>query len=57
LAGLLREAFEAWLPADLDTWMAAADEARRQWRQDGVPMAQRRPRLLETLVKLYDVKK
>ena len=54
LAGLLREAFEAWLPADLDAWMAAADDARRQWKQDGVPMDQRRPKLLETLNKLYE---
>jgi uroporphyrin-III C-methyltransferase/precorrin-2 dehydrogenase/sirohydrochlorin ferrochelatase len=54
LAGLLREAFEAWLPADLDAWMAAADEARRQWKQDGVPIEQRRPKLLETLNKLYE---
>jgi uroporphyrin-III C-methyltransferase/precorrin-2 dehydrogenase/sirohydrochlorin ferrochelatase len=53
LAGLLREAIEAWLPADLDAWMAAADEARRQWKQDGVPIEQRRPMLLETLNRLY----
>ena len=33
LAGLLREALDAWLPADLDDWMAAADEARRAWRE------------------------
>ena len=56
LAGLLREAVEAWLPADLDAWMAAADDARRQWKQDGVPMDQRRPRLLETLNRLYERK-
>jgi uroporphyrin-III C-methyltransferase/precorrin-2 dehydrogenase/sirohydrochlorin ferrochelatase len=54
LAGLLREAIDAWLPADLDTWMAAAGEARRQWKRDGVPMEERRPRLLETLNRLYD---
>ena len=53
LAGLLREAVEALLPADLDRWMDAADEARRQWKQDGVPMEQRRPQLLETLNRLY----
>jgi uroporphyrin-III C-methyltransferase/precorrin-2 dehydrogenase/sirohydrochlorin ferrochelatase len=57
LAGLLREAFEAWLPADLDAWMAAADEARRRWKQDGVPMEQRRPKLLETLNELYETPK
>ena len=56
LAGLLREALDAWLPEDLDTWMQAADEARRQWRRDGVPMEQRRPLLLETLNRLYDTR-
>ena len=57
LAGLLREALDAWLPHDLETWMAAADDARRQWKQDGLPMEQRRPRLLETLNQLYESKK
>jgi uroporphyrin-III C-methyltransferase / precorrin-2 dehydrogenase / sirohydrochlorin ferrochelatase len=57
LAGLLREALDAWLPADLESWMAAADEARRQWKQDGVPMALRRPLLLETLNKIYAKKR
>jgi siroheme synthase-like protein len=54
LAGLLREALDAWLPGDLDEWMAAADEARRTWKQDGVPMERRRPLLLETLNRLYE---
>jgi uroporphyrin-III C-methyltransferase/precorrin-2 dehydrogenase/sirohydrochlorin ferrochelatase len=53
MAGLLREALEAWLPADLDRWMAAADEARRTWKQEQVPMEHRRPLLLETLNRLY----
>lgn len=53
LAGLLREAIDALLPAELDHWMDAADDARRQWKQDGVPMEQRRPQLLETLNRLY----
>jgi uroporphyrin-III C-methyltransferase/precorrin-2 dehydrogenase/sirohydrochlorin ferrochelatase len=57
LAGLLREALDAWLPADLDAWMAAADEARKNWKQEGVPMDQRRPRLLETLNRLYESRK
>ncbi len=56
LAGLLREALEAWLPGDLDEWMSAADQARRSWKQDGVPMERRRPLLLETLNRLYDAK-
>jgi uroporphyrin-III C-methyltransferase / precorrin-2 dehydrogenase / sirohydrochlorin ferrochelatase len=54
LAGLLREGLDAWLPADLGSWMAAADEARKNWRQDGVPMERRRPMLLETLNRLYE---
>ena len=53
LAGLLREALDAWLPADLDRWMAAADEARRVWKEQQVPMEHRRPQLLETLNRLY----
>ncbi len=54
LAGLLREALDAWLPGDLDEWMSAADGARRAWREQGVPMEQRRPQLLETLNRLYE---
>jgi len=57
LSGLLREAIDAWLPADLGTWMVASDEARREWRRDGVPMDRRRPLLLQTLNRLYDAKK
>jgi uroporphyrin-III C-methyltransferase/precorrin-2 dehydrogenase/sirohydrochlorin ferrochelatase len=53
LAGLLREAIEAALPHDLDRWMAAADDARREWKRDGVPMEHRRPQLLERLNALY----
>jgi uroporphyrin-III C-methyltransferase/precorrin-2 dehydrogenase/sirohydrochlorin ferrochelatase len=54
LAGLLREALDAWLPGDLDRWLTAADEARRRWKAQGVPMEQRRPLLLDTLNRLYD---
>jgi uroporphyrin-III C-methyltransferase / precorrin-2 dehydrogenase / sirohydrochlorin ferrochelatase len=54
LAGLLREAIDASLPADLDVWLEAADEARRGWKRDGVPMEKRRPMLLETLNRLYE---
>jgi len=56
LAGLLREALDAWLPGDLDEWMSAADEARRSWKRDGIPMERRRPLLLETLNRLYEAK-
>ena len=54
LAGLLREALDAWLPGELDEWLLAADEARREWRAQGVAMEARRPRLLETLNRLYE---
>jgi uroporphyrin-III C-methyltransferase / precorrin-2 dehydrogenase / sirohydrochlorin ferrochelatase len=54
LAGLLREALDAWLPGDLDEWLSAADGARRAWREQGVPMERRRPQLLETLNRLYE---
>ena len=57
LAGLLREALEAWLPADLDAWVSAAADVRREWKRDGVPMSERRPLLLETLNRLYDEKR
>ena len=56
LAGLLREALDAWLPADLDAWMVASDAARREWKRSRVPMEERRPMLLETLNRLYEVK-
>jgi uroporphyrin-III C-methyltransferase/precorrin-2 dehydrogenase/sirohydrochlorin ferrochelatase len=56
LAGLLREALDAWLPVDLDTWMVASDAARREWKQSRVPMEERRPMLLETLIRLYEQK-
>lgn len=56
LAGLLREALDAWLPGDLDEWMSAADQVRREWKRDAVPMEHRRPMLLETLNRLYERK-
>ena len=54
LAGLLREAVDAWLPDDLDQWLSAADAARRRWKAQSVPMERRRPQLLETLNRLYE---
>jgi uroporphyrin-III C-methyltransferase/precorrin-2 dehydrogenase/sirohydrochlorin ferrochelatase len=53
LAGLLREGIDALLPGDLDRWTAAARDARREWKSQGVPMAARRPLLLEALNALY----
>jgi len=53
LAGLLREGLEAVLPEELDAWVAEAARARAEWRAAGVPMAERRPRLLAALNRLY----
>jgi uroporphyrin-III C-methyltransferase/precorrin-2 dehydrogenase/sirohydrochlorin ferrochelatase len=54
LAGLVREALDALLPEDLEDWMTCAREARRQWLEAQVPMAERRPLLLEALNRLYE---
>ena len=53
MAGLLREALDAWLPGNLDAWMEAADDARRMWKAQGVPIEERRPQLLQVLNRLY----
>ena len=53
LAGLLREALESVLPEELEDWMSCAREARRRWLAEGVPMAERRPLLLDALLQLY----
>ena len=54
LAGLLREAVDAWLPGDLQKWLTAADAARQRWKEQRVPMEQRRPQLLAVLNQLYE---
>jgi uroporphyrin-III C-methyltransferase/precorrin-2 dehydrogenase/sirohydrochlorin ferrochelatase len=54
LAGLLREAIDALLPADLDAWIEVARSARRDWKRDRVPMPERRPLLLRALDRLYE---
>jgi len=54
LAGLLRESLEVLLPGDLDRWMASAQEARREWLAERIPMAERRPMLLRALNRLYE---
>jgi uroporphyrin-III C-methyltransferase/precorrin-2 dehydrogenase/sirohydrochlorin ferrochelatase len=55
LAGLLREGIDALLPADLDRWIETAREARRDWKDRGVPMEARRPLLLQALNAIYSV--
>jgi uroporphyrin-III C-methyltransferase / precorrin-2 dehydrogenase / sirohydrochlorin ferrochelatase len=54
LAGLLREALDALLPADLARWVDIAKQARLDWKRERVPMADRRPRLLRALVAIYE---
>ncbi|HZZ83098.1 MAG TPA: bifunctional precorrin-2 dehydrogenase/sirohydrochlorin ferrochelatase [Anaeromyxobacteraceae bacterium] len=54
LAGLLREALDALLPADLSRWTAEAGRLRDLWRRPGAPpLPERRPLLLQALEKLY----
>ena len=53
LAGLLREALDAFLPREIDAWLKASDDARRVWRAQRTPMEARRPRLLAVLNALY----
>jgi uroporphyrin-III C-methyltransferase/precorrin-2 dehydrogenase/sirohydrochlorin ferrochelatase len=53
LAGLLREALDAVLPADLDRWVEEARAIRPRWIAKRVPMADRRPQLLRALNALY----
>lgn len=56
LAGLLREALDEIVPTDIGAWLERASELRRQQRSAGVPMAARRPQLLETLNHLYETR-
>ena len=54
VAGLLREAFDAFLPRDIDMWLKTSDDARRVWKAEQTPMHERRPQLLQLLNRLYD---
>ena len=56
LAGLLREAFDELVPADIATWAERAHDLSRDQRAAGVPMAARRPQLLDALNRLYDAR-
>ena len=53
LTSLLREALDALLPRDLPAWIERARAQRVVWRRDGVPMEQRKPRLLTALNAMY----
>ena len=54
LTALLREGVDALLPRDLSVWMDTAREQRATWRRDGVPMDERKPRLLRALNERYE---
>lgn len=54
LAGLLREAFDELVPQDIEAWVERARVLRQHQRIDGVPMAARRPQLLDALNRLYE---
>lgn len=56
LAGLLREAFDDLLPADIGEWVERAAELKGQQRAEGVPITRRRPQLLDALNRLYDTR-
>jgi len=53
LAALLREGLDLLLPGDLASWMEQARAERVVWRRDGVPMEERKPKLLRALNALY----
>lgn len=53
LAGLLREALDAVLPRELERWIDVARAEREAWKREALPMAERRPRLLDALNRLY----
>ncbi len=55
LAGLLREAVDAFLPADLGQWVDRAESLRAGWKRERVPFAERRPRLLQVLLERYSL--
>jgi uroporphyrin-III C-methyltransferase/precorrin-2 dehydrogenase/sirohydrochlorin ferrochelatase len=51
LAGLLREALDAALPEDLETWVELARTERARWKVEGTPMTERRSQLLHALIR------
>ena len=53
LTALLREALDATLPRDLAAWVETARRERIVWRNDRVPIEERKPKLLRALNALY----
>jgi uroporphyrin-III C-methyltransferase/precorrin-2 dehydrogenase/sirohydrochlorin ferrochelatase len=54
LAGLLREAIDSVIPADIGRWVKTAERERVAWKRAAVPLATRRPMLLRKLNALYE---
>jgi siroheme synthase-like protein len=52
LAAIVRRALERILPPDLGAWVDAAERERAAWKRDGVPLAERRERLVAQLAEL-----
>jgi len=57
LAGLLRQAIDLLLPADLSTWLAESDRLRESWRRRRTSMPKRRPALARAILRLYGGRK
>ena len=53
LAGLLREALDALIPEDIESWASVALELRAHWKAEAVALPLRRPLLLRALNQLY----
>lgn len=53
LAALVRDAIGAVLPSDLSRWTQEAHRLRQAWMADRVPMADRKPLLLDALIRMY----
>jgi len=53
LTALVREGIDALLPADLAAWREIARTTRLAWKRDGVPMDERKPRLLRAINERY----
>ena len=56
LAGLLREGFEALMPAEVPDWVAESKRLRDVWRTEKLPLPERRPRLLQAINALYETR-
>jgi len=54
LTALVREGIDALLPDDLAAWREIARTTRLVWRRDGVPMDERKPRLLRAINERYE---